>query len=287
MLRDFGIAICRFKDYPVFLNNRKRRIIGFGILFVLLYLLLTVGVPLLRFHLSYGGIGRLIRDDIPDFELSGGQLWVEEPVEIDESGTLILIDTSPGFLLESAGEMEKQLGSWQKAVLMDSEKMIVKNDNEVTEIYFGTLGVEITKESAANYLAPFVLAFGIALLLLGYVLLTLLFFFGALITALLGMIVASCTKTCLSFGQIYMLAVYSRSLPLLIKAALSLLSIRIPYFFILNYGISLFILYLAFNATKNRGGTENDPMEFHVDEAGRYLPTGETGSSGWRPNQEE
>lgn len=86
---------------------------------------------------------------------------------------------------------------------------------------------------------------------------TLAFFLGALITALLGMIVASCTRTRVSFGQIYILAVYSRALPLLIKALLSLFSIRIPFFTVLNYGLSVFILYLAFGTVKNRAGMMN------------------------------
>lgn len=285
MLRDLGIAVCRFKNYPEFLNNRKRRIIGFGIFFMLLYLLLTVGVPILRFQLSYGGIGRLMQEHMPDFELSDGRLWVEEPVEFDEDGILLYIDTSPGFLFDSTESMRSQLSSWQQAVLIDSEKMIVKSGSEVKEVSFDNLDFELTRESAAGYIAKFALIIGFALLLLYYIFVTLFFFFGALITTLLGMIVASCTRTCLTFGQIYMLAVYSRVLPLLIKAVLSLFSIKIPFFIVLNYGISLFILYLAFNAVKNRNQTANGPMEFQVDEAGHCLTTDTSNTSGWDSNQ--
>lgn len=169
MLRDIGIAVCRFKDYPDFLNNRKRRVIGFGFFIALLCFLLTAVVPVLRFHISTGGISRLMEDYIPDFELTEGRLWVEEPVEFDADGMLIVIDTSPDFFFEKAGGLEKQLSSWNQAILMDSEKMIVKNGSDLTEISFNACDFQLTRESAAAYLVQFAFIGGSALLLLGYI----------------------------------------------------------------------------------------------------------------------
>lgn len=63
--------------------------------------------------------------------------------------------------------------------------------------------------------------------------------------ALLGMIVAACMKYRLTFGQLYLLGIYSRTLPLLVKALLSLLPFSIPLYFIANIGLSVLIIGCA------------------------------------------
>ncbi|MGL5434296.1 MAG: DUF1189 domain-containing protein [Lachnospiraceae bacterium] len=286
MFRDLGIAACRFSEYPVFLQNRKRRLIGFGFFIALLYFLLTIVVPVVRFQVSTGGIGQIMRDYIPDFKLSNGELWVAEPVEYEDDGMLVMIDTSSGFFFASVDELQSQLGSYQQVILMDSEKMIAKYNGEVSEIYFADTDLSLTREDAADYIARFTFIIGIIIIILLYIWITLTFFFGILIVSLIAMIVASCTKTTLTFGQIYAMAIYSRVLPLLIKAALSLFSIRIPFFIILNFGISVFILYLAFGAIKNRTTMNKPPMEFQVDESGSYIETTDQAETSWERNQD-
>lgn len=51
------------------------------------------------------------------------------------------------------------------------------------------------------------------ILLLYYIGVALTFFFGVLVVSLAGMILASITKAPLSFGRIYILALYGRTLP--------------------------------------------------------------------------
>ncbi|MCH5344337.1 MAG: DUF1189 family protein, partial [Acetatifactor sp.] len=79
-----------------------------------------------------------------------------------------------------------------------------------------------------------------------------LFFFGVLFVALMGMIVASCMNYKLTFGQLYLLGIYSRTLPLLIKALISFLPFHIPFFWVINFGLSLFIMIMAIKKMKEQ-----------------------------------
>ena len=85
----------------------------------------------------------------------------------------------------------------------------------------------------------------VIIMIICYVVMTALFFFGVLFVALLGMIVASCMRYQLTFGQLYLLGVYSRVLPLLIKALVSYLPFTIPYFWVINFGLSVVIIGIA------------------------------------------
>ena len=87
---------------------------------------------------------------------------------------------------------------------------------------------------------------------------TALFFFGVLFVALIGMAVASALKYRLTFGQLYLLGIYSRTLPLIIKALVSFLPFRIPMFWAINFGISIIILALAIKKMKE----QQPPQQF-------------------------
>ena len=68
------------------------------------------------------------------------------------------------------------------------------------------------------------------------------------------------------FGQLYLLGIYSRVLPLLIKAAVSFLPFHIPFFWVLNFGISLMIIGAAMQKMKEQNLQR--PLEFSSGNAG-------------------
>ena len=149
--------------------------------------------------------------------------------------------------------------AYSNAILMDSEKVIVKNNGRVQEAYFSEMKFDLNKEILLG-LIPFVYAIMILVLVFIYIWMTAFFFFGVLFVALIGMIVASCMKYQLTFGQLYLLGIYSRTLPLIIKAAVSFLPFNIPFFFIINFGLSLFIIGAAIQKMKEQNLQE--PLAF-------------------------
>lgn len=249
LLGELAVSVGKTDGYAGFLGNRKRKVFAFGLFVMLLYFLITIIVPVVRFQMTTGGFGRILDRYIPDFRLAGGTLWVEDVIALEDDGMLIHIDTSPDYYFDSAEEMAGLLGSYDRVILADSEKCIIKNQGQISELYFDEEDFSFSKEQLLGYVPTVNLVVG-GILILVYIWITAWFFFGVLIVTLFGMIVASCMEMDLSFGQVYLLAVYSRTLSLLIKALLSFLPFGVPFFWVANFGISLFYLSAAFRGIK-------------------------------------
>lgn len=253
LFKEMFVSVYDFKSYKSFLKNKKSKIFFFGLLLISLYFIVTFLVPVVRLEAAIGS-------KIPEFELKDGTLWIAEPFELDYGDTYVYADTDPEMVFYEADEMEQYLQDYSKALLVDSEKMILKENGQVSEIYYSDLEIEsFSKEELLGYL-PYLYLISAVVLLVFYIVIAMLFFFGALIIALLGMIVASCMKYQLTFGQLYILALYSRTLPLLLKAIVSYLPFGIPFFWVINFGLSLLYVSLAIQKLKEQ--KLEKPLEF-------------------------
>lgn len=251
VFKEMGLSIYSYGSYSQFLKNRKGKVFGFGVLLVTIYYLVVYLIPVMINMVSPYGLVQGLRENVPDFELRDGTLWVEEVVEIDRSGTYILIDTDPYYVFYGADEMEEYFRGYPQFLLMDSEKMIVKSNGEVDELYFSDLDLDFSREDLAEFI-PWLYVIYFVIMFFAYFWIVGLFFFGVLFVALIGMIAASAMKCPLTFGQLYLLGIYSRTLPLLIKALVSFLPFGIPMFWVINFGLSVFIIIMAMRKMKEQ-----------------------------------
>ena len=227
IFKEMGLAVYSFKSYKEFLKNRKGKVFLFAVVVMFFYFLLTMVVPFLRFNGM--GLASAIEENVPEFSLEDGVLQVDSVIQMDDGDTCIWIDTNPEEVFYDAAEMASYYYGYTNVILMDSEKILVQsNGGAMQQVDFDELDFEFSKKD----------------------LMTIFFFLGVLFVALIGMIVASCMKYQLTFGQLYLLSIYSRVLPLLIKALVSFLPFTIPYFWVINFGISIVILALAIKAMK-------------------------------------
>lgn len=265
IFKEMALAVYSFKSYKMFLGNKKGKVFGFGLMLMLIYFLVTSVIPLAVSQLKTGSLSDIFEEKVPDFELSDGDLWVDDVIEYDDGDRYIYIDTDPYYVFYDADEMQQYLYGYSQAILMDSEKMIIKNNGEVNGFYFSDLDFDFSKEKLLS-LVPYMYAILAVCMVLAYLWITALFFFGVIFVALIGMIIASCMKYQLTFGQLYLLGVYSRVLPLIIKAAVSFLPFNIPFFFIINFGISLIIIVCAIQKMKEQNLQK--PLEFTSENGG-------------------
>lgn len=262
IFKEMLLSVYSFDSYSKFLKNKKGKVFGFGVVLVFIYFMVTIVFPFVKTQITTGGIAVVLEDNIPDFELSDGYLRVDDVMEYDANGVYIYVDTNPEYVFYDADIMEEYLYNYSQVMIVDSEKMIIKNNGQVQGVYFSDLNWEFSKEDLLGWV-PFIYAFILAGMLITYLWMTALFFFGVLFVALIGMIAASCMKYQLTFGQLYLLGIYSRTLPLIIKAVLSFMPFNIPFFFIINFGISVFIITRAIQKMKEQNLQK--PMEFTSD----------------------
>ncbi|MBO5057753.1 MAG: DUF1189 domain-containing protein [Lachnospiraceae bacterium] len=265
VFKEMALSVYSFQSYKEFLKNRKSKVFGFAVLLMLIYFVITILAPFVVSQLGSENIKEVFEEGIPDFELSDGYLWVDDVIEFEQDDKYVYIDTDPQYFFYSAEEMKPYLYDYSTVILMDSEKMIAKSNGQVQELYFSDIDFELSKEDVMGWI-PFIYVGVAVVMVFMFIWMTALFFFGVLFVALIGMIVASCMKYQLTFGQLYLLGVYSRTLPLIIKAAVSFLPFDIPFFFVINFGLSLLIIGCAIQKMKEQ--QLQQPLQFTSDNSG-------------------
>lgn len=259
VFKEMVLSIYSYKSYKEFLNNRKGKVFGFALMLMLIYFLITMGIP---FAYETKDIVDQMDEQIPEFELSDGRLWAEDDFVYEDGINYIAVAANSDEVFLNAREIEGSLYEYRKALLMDSEKIIIKSNGEVVEAYYSDLDMEFTKSDLMKFV-PYIYVAIAVFILLAFLWMTALFFLGVIFVALMGMIAASCMNYRLTFGQLYLMGIYSRTLPLLIKAAVSFLPVHIPFFFIFNFGLSAFIIVMAIQKMKEK--TLQKPLEFTSD----------------------
>ncbi len=267
IFKELILSIYDFKSFKEFLKNKRSKVFLAGVVLMVIYFSLTMFVPFIRFQFKTGGFEKIIEDYVPDFKLSGGTLWVEKPIEYEEGGIYIYIDTSPDVSFYDVDELGESISDYYQVILMNSEKVIIKDKGEIMERNFSEFDMDFSRETLLQWV-PRAYLIVTAFMVLALILMTALFFFGVLVVALIGMIAASCMKYRLTFGQLYQMGVYARTLPLLIKAIVSFLPFSIPMFGIINFGIS--VLYIVLAIQKMKESDLQKPMEF-VSEQDNYF----------------
>lgn len=251
VFKEMALSVYSYGSYSKFLQNKKGKVFGFGVLLITIYFILTMIIPAVLPPGSIINLGEKLRQDVPDFRLVDGTLWVDEVTEMDTGSVYLYVNTTSGQYVDYSAKLREAFHNYRTVLLIDSEKIIMKDDLEWTQHYFSDLDVDFAKEDLEQFI-PWLYLICTIFLIVAFFWMTAWFFFGVLIVALLGLIIAAGMQYRLSFGQLYLMGIYSRTLPLLIKAIVSFLPFGIPFFWILNFGLSAFILAMAIRKMKEQ-----------------------------------
>ena len=249
ILKEMVCAIGRPSAYPQFLKNKGGKIFGYGMLLMLFYFLLSAVIPISILYAQTGGIVHIIRDEIPDFEVSRDGFWIEHPYFFENGSSCVRLDSNRIFDEDEVYDLSR---NYSTMVVIDAEKMILKNNGQIQTVYLYMLDYDayISKQSLL-FIFPLIGIILFVFALLYFVWITALFFLGVLLVSLPGLIINAVLKTQLTFGQIFKLALYGRTFPLLIKGLvlrmfdMVFFDVTIPFFWVLNFGVTLLYMFLA------------------------------------------
>lgn len=197
------------------------RLTGFIFLFIFLISLFSI-IPLFIETFGSHGISQML-NEIPDFELSGGQLYVEERYELDEGGSYILIDTS----INRFTDEDVPDGYYQCLLISRTNMINAKSYGRTQEVRFSDIpGLHFDNDNLASLLPFFYLIIIIAAVFV-YLYLLAIYLLGALIYSLVGLFVNYLGHVKLTYAAIFKTAIYSK------------VTIRILYSIIDYFGLSL------------------------------------------------
>lgn len=256
-------SIYDFKSYQGYQKNSWPKTLLYGALLGLLVTFVTLLLPFILLLVPIGGLEGLGEQSVPEFVLEDGELWIAEPVEYKQydqmQGGLYLRADTDHPITEEITNVD--LLAYDRAIVMDAHHVILKIDGtgvnrfSYEELDLGTWTRDRLFEEAMPYIK--VVTAGVMILLVWILLLA--FFGGAWIVALIGKLMASMQSRTIAFGDLYKMAIHTRTLPLVLKMIYMWVPIVIPFFTLINLGISCAYMWKAIEYAE-----EEKPIEIHL-----------------------
>ncbi len=237
-------SFTKFDKYPRMIKEGTGRAFIYLLLFSLIFGSISGIITATKLNNGINTFISKVETELPDFTLSNGVLHVEGKMPIilnEENEDLFIIDTSgvttPDILVnEPAG------------ILVLKDEVIVKQNAFQIQTYrFSDIGLDLNKDVVLQWL-PILKWLGVivgALVLIFFMIGKL---FSALILSLIGLIISAVRSLRLTFGNLYSIAIYSLTLPVILHILLAIFDINLRWY--LYYGIAIIIAILAINNIK-------------------------------------
>lgn len=224
LFQEIGASIAGVSRYPRFLGNKKGKVFWYGVLVVTLSFLVAnvkvaIAAPSIRSSMEDA-----IEKYAPDFRLENGEFHIEEPFYYEDDDMLVDISDEKGVIASmTEGEWYNYLKDYDSAWIIDADGAVMKSNNQFQVMPWPD-ELTFSKETMISWLPvvfvgaaiwyAFSYFFGIG----GY-------FFAALFVALVCLIISSAQGYKFTFGQIYLLSIYGKTLALFIKGVSRLIGI--------------------------------------------------------------
>lgn len=236
-------SIAGVKRYPEFLKNK----IGKVVLYVIIVVLIYLAVANIRTMPNTMNVVSELQEvvmNFPDFHLESGKLQMEESFFYDEDNILIVMESENGSYIKRTSESDwrKTLNDYDSVFVLDETTALLKNNGQIN-IYDYPDDLQISRDwvyDKIDYIYVIVAIF----IMFSYIFSLMEYFLTALFVALVGMIICSFSNQKLTFGQLYLLSLYAKTLPLFIKGLLRLINYSFFAFFIVSFAIAC--VYLGF-----------------------------------------
>ena len=259
-VRQFWISITNWKEYPLLKAQTLGKAFGYLFLITLVFGSISLIKPIIEFNDFLEELAVQYQAKVPEFVFGDGALRVDAKMPVtllDEAKSLFVIDTS--------GATDSSiLNNYEEGALVTKDKLFFKHNRyELREYNFSEFKeVRFTKSDLGSWI-PYLKWLSVLVVLFGWVGFMVGKLFSALLVSLVGLIIFNSYRDQLNFSQIYKLAIYALTLPILIKVSLELIGYTLPLFFLLYYGLAIVYLVLAAGSFKPKlvteAITENEP----------------------------
>jgi hypothetical protein len=230
-------AVSRPNKYYRLTRVSGGRLTGFVFLFIFIISLFTI-IPVSFDLAGPNGLTQILKNNLPEFTLSDGELYVADRYEETEEGTYILVDTSIDQF--SYDDLDQLRDRYDQVILVSRTNVFISQSyGKIQELDFANLiGVTIDN-SIINVIIPFIYLILIIVAVIIYLFMVGGYFFSSLLYSLLGLIVSSISHADLSYARIFKTAVYGKVASAILFAMLRITPISMPG--LLRNGISILL----------------------------------------------
>lgn len=236
-------AVAGVKHYPEFLKNKKSKVCLYVALIVFLYFVLA-NVRLIPSAMELVAETKEAVLAVPDFQLKSGYLQMEESFYFEQDNVLIMLEPEYGSYINSVPQSDwyAMLDGCDFAVVADETTMLLKNNGEIN-IFDYSADVVLSRDWIYSLIDYIYVAIAVYLVFV-YLFSFAGYFLAAVFVTFVAMVICSFMNQKLTFGQLYLLALYAKTLPLLVKGVLKLAEIGFFGYSVVAFAIAC--LYVGF-----------------------------------------
>lgn len=209
--------------------------------YLLIFVILIGSMIMIKVDIKlYSGIkdfSTTLATDFPDFELKDGKFYCQGKMPfIKKSGNDI-------FIIDTTGNTsEKVLEGYKSGCIISESTIIYKKSSVETRSYNlnDVRNFNFTKSQLIgiinNYSIPgliLVFIFGLVIIYIGKLC-------GVFVLSVISLIINKISNTGLDYQNLFKISIYAIILPTIISVSLDLISIEIPYFWIIYYLIAIY-----------------------------------------------
>jgi hypothetical protein len=240
IIEQFTNSLWNFGSYRTLSRLRSSKsFLYIFLLFTLIYIVFSLNVSS-QFSSTIGIVKVAMEDNIPNFSLSGGRFYFDgpQPYRIEEQGFAFIIDTT-------GATMPQDLYETGNGILITATEMAVLSAGSLEITPFSNIPFEITKDQVMDFL-PNLMVFVYIFLIVWYFVSFAGKLIGILVLTLITMIANSIFNQRLTFGNLWNIAIYASTLPMLLKMLHSLLNSPLTgLFFFIYWGVAITYSFLG------------------------------------------
>jgi len=240
-----------FSFVPTWYDRLTRVKTGSMIGFVTLLVLVATLLSFLSVMVGFSSIDmEELAAQLPEFELAGGRLHMEEEFLYDEGNIFVyMTEDIDSFSYDDADAIADE--GYQDVMLVGRDRISILQNGEYQQLDFSDLGdsFALSREWIATKLAPFVTVVIILAYIVFFLWRILWYFLCAAVYLLFAMLIASVMKKQVPEGALFKTAVYAKVLMFVVSTFLSLIpfvDISVP--FLLRFAIT--IVFMGFAIAK-------------------------------------
>lgn len=256
--RQFTVSLVSPTKVAGFINTKKRHALAYMSFMLLVCLVPTSIISAMVINSAFSNFHDFMKSEkVPSFVLKNGTLTsdAKQPILTELQGTPIIFDTTGEYTQEKAESKNAGLAILKDRVLINnggqSQVVLYKNYSDLT----------LTKKSLNNFLNA--LADWKWLLIVGYFLIVFTFryfmlLFITLILAVIGIGINTSLQQRVKYARIWVLTIFTVTLPTAIFEAIKSIGVVIPAEFILYFFICSVMLFFVLREVSYRAPVSSD-----------------------------
>ena len=248
MIKDFLIALGNYNKYGELLKGKAGRTAAYVIVLFLICSIGTVFIPTISTGVKViGGLWQTL----PEFTITHEGMTVSEEYDLDIGGVRL-------FATNGREVTEEDFGDCITGAVLDADSVIIRNIGKTAEFSYREFdpegkGFTVVKNDLPA-LKPYIVGAGMAMCLVMFVTELMSFLLNAVFIGAVSSIVAMFMRIIMPLGKHIRLALYAKTLPLVISAVLT--PFGVPMYSVLTFAISMFIIVMFFRTLRNEAPAE-------------------------------